>query len=492
MNGRYRIAAMASLLALAVFLTYYFHVILGLGTVFSHFFYLPIILAALWWERRSVLVALFLGGLVVVSSSLYMPEELTLNDYARAVMFVAIAFVVASLSGRLKEQQRALRQERDRAQTYLDIAGVLIAAVNADRTVGLINRRGCEILGYREEELVGRDWFDTVVPERFREEMRRAFERFIAGDTTAYASLEKAVVTRSGEERILSWQTAPIRDDEGRITGLLGSGTDITDRIRAESALRAANEEANLYLDIMVHDINNANAVALGYTEVLGGILGGEEKAMVQKLQAGIRLSMEIIQNVTTIRRLRSHETSIRPVDLDAVIRAEIDRHPDSRIVYEGGPVLVAADNLLPEVFTNLVGNSLKFGGPDVEVRISLAERDGDVEVSVEDTGPGLSDQVKPHVFSRFQQEKNKKSGKGLGLYIVRMLVERYGGSIRAEDRVPGRPEEGAAFRFTLKKADRRGSAPETRPFPPGDPKREDGSPFPGAVRRSRGVTSTR
>ncbi|MEG3056368.1 MAG: hypothetical protein RQM90_09960 [Methanoculleus sp.] len=93
-----RVTIFAALLIVSVFLTYYFHAVLTLGTVFSHFFYIPIILAALWWEKKSILVAIFLGALVVVSSLFYRPDILTLNDYGRALMFVVIALVVASLS----------------------------------------------------------------------------------------------------------------------------------------------------------------------------------------------------------------------------------------------------------------------------------------------------------------------------------------------------------------------------------------------------------
>ncbi|MFY1643626.1 sensor histidine kinase, partial [Methanoculleus bourgensis] len=76
-------------------------------------------------------------------------------------------------------------------------------------------------------------------------------------------------------------------------------------------------------------------------------------------------------------------------------------------------------------------------------------EEDGTVTVSVEDTGPGIPDAEKPLVFEKFRKS-GARSGKGIGLYIVHTLVERYGGRVWVEDRVPGRPREGAAFRFTL------------------------------------------
>ncbi len=448
-----RVAIIMALLGISIFLTYYFHAILMLGTVFSHFFYLPIILTALWWEKRSILVAIFLGGLVVVSSLLYRPDILTLNDYGRALMFVVIAFVVTSLSEQLKGRERELKKQRDLAQRYLDVAGVLFVVINADHTIRLINRHGCELLGYREEELVGKDWFTTVIPEASREARRQIFDAAIASGN-ALPRRENPVVTRNGDELILAWQDTVLTDDDGRPVGLVGSGSDITDRIRAEEALRVAHNEANLYLDIMAHDINNANAVALGYADLLVEALEGKEREMIRKLRSGISRSIEIIQNVSTIRRLHSHETATRPVDLDAVIRAEIAHHPDVGIIYEGKQVRVTADDLLPEVFTNLIGNSIKFGEPGVGVRVRVEEGDGTVAVSVEDTGPGVPDAVKPTLFTRFVRGTSARSGKGLGLYITRMLITRYGGRIWVEDRVPGHPECGAVFRFTLLRSD--------------------------------------
>jgi PAS domain S-box-containing protein len=449
-----RVGVLITLLAISVFLTYYFHTVLMLGTVFSHFFYVPIILTALWWEKRSVPVALFLGGLVVVGTLAFSPDPLVLNDYARVLMFVVVALVVASLSGQLKRREQEVEKERNLAQRYLDVAGGLFVVINADHTIQLVNRHGCELLGYREKELTGRDWFATVVPESSREARRQIFDAAIANGTAFPGPRENPVITRNGEELILTWQDTVLTGDDGRSIGIIGSGSDITGRIRVEGELRAAHEEANLYLDIMVHDINNANAVALGYTDLLTEVLEGKERQMVLKLRNGISRSIEIIQNVSTLRRLVSRETVTRPVDLDAVIRAGIAHHPDAGIVYEGRPVGVMADDLLPEVFANLIGNAEKFGEPGVEVTVRVEEGDGAVKVSVEDTGPGVPDREKPLLFTRFARGTNARSGKGLGLYITKMLISRYGGRIWVDDRVPGHPERGAAFRFTLPRSD--------------------------------------
>ncbi|WP_332448875.1 PAS domain S-box protein [Methanoculleus sp.] len=220
--------------------------------------------------------------------------------------------------------------------------------------------------------------------------------------------------------------------------------------------LDAANREANLYLDILTHDIRNADNISNIYAELLSERLSGEEQEYLKKLRAGIAKSIEITSNVATIRKIRENRTGVLPIDLDRVIRDEIAHHPDARITYDGPRMVVHADDLLPEVFTNLIGNAARHGGPDVEIAITVeeAEEEGMVRVTVADTGPGVPESAKEAISARFEQRNVRESTHGLGLYIVGMLVARYGGSIRVEDRIPDHPECGAAFRFTLREAE--------------------------------------
>ncbi|WP_128692823.1 sensor histidine kinase [Methanoculleus taiwanensis] len=214
----------------------------------------------------------------------------------------------------------------------------------------------------------------------------------------------------------------------------------------------AANDEANLYIDILSHDVNNANAAAIGYTQVLIELADNSAKKFAQKALTAIQQSSEIIRNVTTLRKLRHEETLLIPIKLDSAIRDVLNYFSDATIAYGGSDATVLADDLIDEIFTNLIGNSLKFGGPEVGITIRVEEREDEVSVTVEDTGPGIPDDLKSRIFQRYQRGTTRKSGKGLGLYITRMLVERYGGRISAHDRVEGRPGEGAAVTFTLRR----------------------------------------
>jgi PAS domain S-box-containing protein len=209
------------------------------------------------------------------------------------------------------------------------------------------------------------------------------------------------------------------------------------------------HEQANFYLDLMTHDINNANTVAIGYATLLAETLSGPEKDLAGKLAAAVRQSAEIIGNVSTIRRIAEEALVPGPVNLDHIARSVICFFPDVDIRYLPEDRWVSADDLLSAVFVNLIGNAVKFGGPGVTVWIRAREEGGTALVSVEDTGPGIPDAEKTRVFEKFRKS-GRKSGKGLGLHIVRTLVERYGGRVWVEDRVPGHPERGAAVRFTL------------------------------------------
>ncbi|MCM2465198.1 histidine kinase [Methanoculleus sp. CWC-02] len=257
-----------------------------------------------------------------------------------------------------------------------------------------------------------------------------------------------------GALNVVSGSGSPFTDADRSLLTVIGRevGTSI-ERTMLIRKLGMAEQVANLYLDILSHDIRNAENVSGLYTDLLVDMLEGETKGYAQKLQASIRKSIEILRNVSTIRRIHQESAALVPVDLDRVIRDEIRTFSGSRIHYDDTDLAVTADALLPEVFTNLIGNAIKFGGPAVEVAIRVEAHGDEVLVSVEDTGPGVPDEKKEIVFMRFGQSIHHKSGQGLGLYITRMLVERYGGRVRVDDRVPGRPECGAAFRFTLKRA---------------------------------------
>ena len=137
-----------------------------------------------------------------------------------------------------KRAEEALQKERDKTQMYLDVAEVVLVVIDVDQKVSLINKKGCEILGYNEREIIGENWFETCIPERNRDKIKAVFEQLMAGEIEPVEYFENHVLTKSGEEKIIAWHNAVLKDEKGKITATLSSGEDITERKKIEEELR--------------------------------------------------------------------------------------------------------------------------------------------------------------------------------------------------------------------------------------------------------------
>lgn len=142
------------------------------------------------------------------------------------------------LEQRVAERTRELEIARNKAQQYLDIAGVILVAIDADRRVTLINQKGCEILGRPTEEIIAKDWFETFVPAYLRQDAIQDFHHLMAGEIEPDGSFENPVLTERGEERLIAWHNVILRNEGGRIVGTLSSGEDITERRHMEQIVQ--------------------------------------------------------------------------------------------------------------------------------------------------------------------------------------------------------------------------------------------------------------
>ena len=171
--------------------------------------------------------------------------------------------------------EEAYRRERDRAERYLDTAEVIMLALDLDGRITLINRKGCDLLGWTESELLGRNWVETCIPVRIRHAVVQKFDDLLAGHG---ATIENPVLTKSGEERIIDWRNTRLRDDSGHVIGTLSSGTDISDRNRAIEAMRTAEERMRFALEsagVGIWDIDFRTGV-VQWSEILESQYGLE------------------------------------------------------------------------------------------------------------------------------------------------------------------------------------------------------------------------
>jgi PAS domain S-box-containing protein len=151
-----------------------------------------------------------------------------------------------------KQSEKLLKKERDMAQKYLDVAGVMIVVLGKEGKVQLINRTGCEILGYKEEEIIGKNWFDTFLPSHIKNEVSDVFKQLMSGKIDLVKYYENPIITNRGEERVIAWYNTLLYDESGSITGSLSSGEDITLRKKIEQELKDRIKELESFYDLAI------------------------------------------------------------------------------------------------------------------------------------------------------------------------------------------------------------------------------------------------
>jgi len=258
---------------------------------------------------------------------------------------VGVLAVVKNITEQ-KLVEKALREERDKAQSYLDVAGIAIQIIDADQKTALINRKCCEIFGYKEKEVIGKNWFDTFIPERNRAIAKRVFDKLIAREIEPSKCHESPVSTKGGEERIMAWyNTTVLTDEAGNAIGVLGSGEDITERKQMENALRESEERYRTLFensrdamciatsDGKIVDVNQAALDLFGYARE--EMMGLDVRDTVHALDRE-RFQKEIDQK----GYVRDYEMKLRKRDgthIDCLLTFAMRRGEDGSILgYEG------------------------------------------------------------------------------------------------------------------------------------------------------------
>lgn len=236
-------------------------------------------------------------------------------------------------------------------------------------------------------------------------------------------------------------------------------------RAHAEREKERAEEEKNraeLYVDIMGHDINNLNQIALTNLELLEieENLTQEQKDTLEGALIAVKGSASVIDSVRTIQRATEEKIVLEAIDLNDILVQCIKEAPrpgDRTVNINYQPrkgLSVKGSTLLKAVFCNLISNAIKHSTKDVTVDISAMESEKQGKpfyvIAIEDNGPGIPDNLKARLFNRFQRGVTKAKGRGLGLFIVRTLAERFGGSVTVEDKVPGDYSRGSRFIVSL------------------------------------------
>lgn len=361
-----------------------------------------------------------------------------------------------------------LQLERDQAKQYLNIAGTIIAVLDSDGNIQLINKKGLEILKYPEQELIGANWFLKCLSYESKSKDYSEFKNIINNSSKPGEHYITKVKTSDGEERTLIVHNTYLKNKSGTYKGVIFSAEDITELKKTEADLIAAKEKAeeinklkSAFLANMSHELRTPMSGILGFSEILLSETQDDEKRKMIKaiFESGKRLT-ETLNLILDLSRLEANKQVIdlEKANINLLIK-EIFSHFEGaarikkiqlRSEIPNRNLFALVDlKMLREVMENLVNNAIKFT-PKGSVTIKLSRQDNSVKIEVVDTGIGIPKEDMSLIFEEFRQVSEgigrNYQGTGLGLTITKKYIELLKGTISVTSEI----NKGSTFTILL------------------------------------------
>jgi len=457
-----KIVLIAILITGCCFLTYYYHLFHQTHTVFIHVFYIPIILASLWWKRKGLAVAVFFAVFLIIGHHFPIKYAVYADDYLRALMFVVIGFVVALLSERIAKNEKALRGSEEKYRLLVENATDAIF-IAQDEVVKFANPKSEELTGYSAEELAKTPLADLIHPEDrdmvIERDKRGLREKKLLG-VHSFRMINKA-----DDELWVELNTALISWEERPAT--LNFLRNITPQRKIEAQLRQAQkmEAIATLAGGIAHDFNNILMAIQGRISIM--IMNMDSSHPDFEHLTGIDSQIESAANLTKqlLGFARGGKYEVRPTDLNELVKSHnrmFGRTKKEIIIrgkYEKNLWIVAADQgQIDQVLMNLYVNAWHAmpGGGTINIQTENVLIDENynkmyqvkpgryVKISVTDTGVGMDKSVQKRIFDPFFTTKKMGTGTGLGLASVYGIIKNHGGFINVYS------EEGRGSTFNI------------------------------------------
>jgi PAS domain S-box-containing protein len=376
-------------------------------------------------------------------------------DYTRPADNLVV-MITTDVTDILKAQD-AIRESEERFRSMAETIQDGITIMEGGQVV-YVNDRACEIFGYPPAELRTLTTLDLVAPEERERVSGIVAESMATGEYPD--QLEFRTVRKDGTRRYVSNRFASTTKDDGTPIQFVIT-TDITERMEAYDAAMESRARAELFNDLMAHDLNNIHQGIMSSLELLlmSGSLSERLVNQVEVALGQVKRGSEIIASVRKYSRvveepLKLSELDISPLLLTAEVMVS-SAFPEKRINvnsnFKKGDFKVFADDFLVDAFFNLLHNAAKHDSRtdvNVEVNARIDKDSNSIEIMFEDFGPGIKDSKKVILFSRLTEEGEVAAG--IGLTLVQRIVKRYGGEIDVEDRVKGDYTKGTCFIIRL------------------------------------------
>lgn len=404
--------------------------------------------------RSFIGVPLFKGGGLVAAMSVHQAEPRAwLADDVELLQLVAAR---CWESVERVRTVRSLQASEQRLRFMAESMPQKIFTARPDGRVDYVNAQWLEFTGRTLAELTDPVcWKDVVHPDDLEENLR-CWQRAL--ETGEPLQVEHRIRRHDGEYRWHLARAQPMRDQSGRLLLWIGSNTEIEEQKRAEeqlertvaertARLRETIGELEAFSYSIAHDMRAPLRSLKGFSEILlsehDAQLDPEGRGYLRRIAAAAGRMDKLIQDVLDYSRIVRGELALEPVDVAQLVRSIIETYPSFAedrvdiILQEPIPAVRGNEAMLTQIFSNLLGNAVKFVAPGVRPEISIwAEtRDGCVRLFVRDNGIGVPSHQHERIFKIFQQGELGYGGTGIGLAIVKKAAERMGGRVGLESR---------------------------------------------------------
>jgi PAS domain S-box-containing protein len=352
---------------------------------------------------------------------------------------------------RTRQTEAALRNSEERLKTIIDSTFAVVYVVDRENRFHLINRQFAELFGVDVKTATGRslyEYFPRDVADQFAAHNRKVIESGVSHE------FEEVVPQPDGVHTYISIK-APLYDTSGTPYAVCGVSTDITERKRLTDALEQADRQKDAFIATLGHELRQPIAAiqaALALMRTRVGREQGERARAVVERQTG-QLARLIEDLLDASRIAQGKVTLLRvPTAISEVIESAVQvvqpliRHHGQELEVEltsDAPRVHADPARLQQVFSNLLMNATKFTPAGGRIGLSVEHAGESVVVRVRDSGKGISADMLPRIFTLFSQaSSDERGGLGIGLTVVRGIVEGHGGTVQAFSNGPGQGSE--------------------------------------------------
>ena len=450
-NRNNKLFILLFIIVACVLLAFYISFIIRTAIVYTHLFYIPILLAGMWYYRKAVYVALSLGVMHILMTYFALGSFIT-GTFERAIIFVAVAYIVGLVSEQRRRSEEETLREKDKSQMILNTVSEAISIFDRDLNVIEVNGARLKIFDVKREDVIGKKCYKAFWN---RDEICEGCPVPGIFETGRGTRTEKVLNLSNSTKKYVDIVYIPISDEQGNPVWVLCDMRDMTERKELEEKLRRTERLATIgeFSSGVAHELRQPLGVisnsAYFLSKKLKDIADEKVNRHLAILDKEVKRANRLITDLLEFARVpvpalkecdvnKIVEEALSSLDIPANVELKKELNRDL-------PAIQADFGMIQRTCTNIITNAISAmpEGGSLEIKTGWNKEEGNIEISIADTGEGIPEENLRKIFEPLFTTRPR--GVGLGLSLCRKYVEAHRGKIGVESEV------GKGTKFVIK-----------------------------------------